>query len=122
VTINENRLLSPYQSGFRSDHITATALLKITNDIQHDCDRRLVMLFLLQLKKLSLHFKFGGTVVGLVGSYLSDRFQCVSVGGILLGLIALTRGVVQGSVLGPLIFSIFIYERYFCPDRLLSIS
>jgi hypothetical protein len=34
-----NRLLSPYS--------TATALLKITNDIQHDCDRRLVTLLLL---------------------------------------------------------------------------
>jgi hypothetical protein len=85
--IDENRLLSRYQSGFRSGHSTATALLKITNEIDHDCDRRLVTLLLLLefsnafdivrhsllLRKLSLYFKFGGTAVALVGSYLSDR-------------------------------------------------
>jgi hypothetical protein len=122
--IDGNRLLSPYQSGFRSGHSTATVLLKITNDIQRDCDWRLVMLLLLLdfskafdivrhsllLKKLSLFFKFGGNgnAVALIGSYLSDRFQCLSVGAILLELIAATWGKVHGSVLGSLLFSIFI--------------
>jgi hypothetical protein len=64
----------------------------------------------LLLKKLSLCFKFGGTAVVLVGSYLSDRFQGVSVGEILSKLIAVTRGVVQCSVLGPLLFLIFIND------------
>jgi hypothetical protein len=39
--INGNRLHSPYQSVFHSSHSTATI------DIQHDCDRRLVTLFVL---------------------------------------------------------------------------
>jgi hypothetical protein len=120
--IDGNRLLSPYQSGFRSGHSTATALLKITNDIQRDCNRRLVTLLLLLdfskafenvrhsllLKKLSLYFKFGGTAAALVGCYLSDRYQCVSVGGILSELITVTKGVLQGSLLGPLFFSILL--------------
>jgi hypothetical protein len=45
--IDRNRLVSPYQSGFRSGHSTATALLKITIDIQRNCDRILVRLLLL---------------------------------------------------------------------------
>jgi ribonucleases P/MRP protein subunit RPP40 len=64
----------------------------------------------LLLKKLSLDFKFGGTAVALVGSCLSDRFQCVSVAGTIPELIAVTRGVVEGSVLGLLLFSIFIKD------------
>jgi hypothetical protein len=121
--IDGNRLLSPYQSGIHSGHSMAMALLKITNDIQRDCDRRLVTLLLLLdlsktfdnvrhsllLKKLSLYFKFGGAAVALVGSYLSDRFQCVSLGGILSELIAVTRS------------DIYIYQQYSCPHRLLSI-
>jgi retron-type reverse transcriptase len=122
--IDENQLLSPYQSGFRSAHSTATAFLKITNGIQCDCDRRLVTLLLLLdfskafdntrhsllLKNFSLYFKFGVTVVALVGSYLSDRYHCVSIGGFISELIAVTRGVVQGSVLGYLLCSTFINE------------
>jgi hypothetical protein len=81
---------------------------KVFNNVQHS----------LLLKKLSLYFKFGGTAVVLVGSYLSDRFQGVSVGEILSELIAVTRGVGYCCVLKPLLFSIFINDI----DRLLSIS
>jgi hypothetical protein len=47
---------------------------KITNDIQRDCDRRLVthllllLLSSLLLRKLSFYFKFGDSAVALVGS------------------------------------------------------
>jgi hypothetical protein len=85
--IDGNRLLSLNQSGFRSGQSPATAILKITNDIQRDYDRRLVTLLLLLafskafdnvrhsllLKKLSLYSQFAGSAVALVGSYLSDR-------------------------------------------------
>jgi hypothetical protein len=88
IAIDVNRLLSPYKSGFRSGYSTFTALLKITNDIQRDCDHIIVTLLLLLdfskafdsvrpsllLRKLPLFFKFGGTAVALVGSYLSDRY------------------------------------------------
>jgi hypothetical protein len=45
--IDENLLFGPYQSSFSSGHSTATTLLKITSDIQCDCDRRVVTLLLL---------------------------------------------------------------------------
>jgi hypothetical protein len=57
--------------------------------------------------------------VALVGSYLSDRFQCVPVGGILSELIAVTKGA---GVCDGTFALLDIYQRYSCPDRLLSIS
>jgi hypothetical protein len=57
--------------------------------------------------------------MALVGSHLSDRYQCVSSGGILSELIAVTRGVVQSSVLGALLFSIFIID-FICKPTMCS--
>jgi hypothetical protein len=48
----------------------------------------------------------------MVGSYISDRYQCVSVGGILSELIAVTSGVMQGSLLGSVLFSIVINDIF----------
>jgi hypothetical protein len=73
----------------------------------------------LLLKKLSLYFKFGGTAVALVGSYFSDRYQCVSVGGILSELIAVTRGV---EFYAETFTLLDIYQLYCCLHPLLSIS
>jgi hypothetical protein len=120
-----NRLLSPYQSGFCSGHSTATVLLKITNDIQCDCDRRLVALLLQGIRQCSAFSAaeetftcVQGTGMSLVGSYLSDRYQCVSVGEVLLELIAghCARFCARTFAL------LDIYQQYCCPDQLLSIS
>jgi hypothetical protein len=47
------------------------------------------------------------SVRGYCGDFgFSDRYQCVALGEILSELIVVPRGVVQGSVLGPLLFSI----------------
>jgi hypothetical protein len=54
------------------------------------------------------------------GFYLSDRYQCVPVGGTLFELIAVTRGVMLGSVIETLLFSIFINDvvAICCPDSI----
>jgi hypothetical protein len=43
-------------------------------------------------------------------SYLSDRSQCVQADGTLSDVLPILLGVVQGSVLGPLLFSMFIND------------
>jgi hypothetical protein len=48
--------------------------------------------------------------VALVSSFLSDRYQCVSVGGTFSELIAIARGVVQVFVLKPLVFLILFND------------
>jgi hypothetical protein len=54
--------------------------------------------------KLSSLFRFHGTAVELIRSYLSDRYQYVCVDGKIFDL------VVEGSVLEPLLFSLFIND------------
>ena len=51
-------------------------------------------------------FGLGGTVVKWFASYLSDRCQTIKIGSTLSELIKLIYGVPQGSVLGPLLFSL----------------
>lgn len=122
--LDRHKLLNEFQSGFRPAHGTTTALLKISDDLQKARERKLVSILLLLdfskafdsiihsllCAKLSDLYRFGVSAVKLVKSYLSERFQAVCVGEVLSEMIPLLRGVAQGSVLGPLLFSLFIND------------
>ena len=57
------------------------------------------------VKKLQ-HYDVRGTALNWFKSYLSDRSQYVSVTGHISDHLKITCGVLQGSVLGPLLFLI----------------
>ena len=96
------------------------ALLCVSNDIIRSLDcKKPVLLVLLDLsaafdtvdhsKLLSrLQHPVGitGTMLNWFASYLKDRSQQVVAGGSLSDTILLVWGVTQGSVLGPILFSI----------------
>ena len=119
--INSNNLDNPRQSAYKSGHSTETALLLIKNEIHLSLSRgeptALVLLDLSAafdtidhptlLNCLKSWFGVSGTALKWFTSYLSHRFQAIKIGSTLSDLHELLFGVPQGSVLGPLLFSLY---------------
>ena len=122
--LDSRQLLNPSQSGLRPGHSTQTALLKLSDDIRRGMDQRNVTLLLLfdfskasdsvchmtllqKLRKANL----SSSTIKWFSSYLEDREQAVlDAEGHTSSFIRLNREVPQGSVLGPLLFSLYIND------------
>jgi hypothetical protein len=113
--------LSPFQSAYRKFHSVESALLRIQNDLLLAIDKRhITALILLDLSaafdtidhailltRLSSTFGICGPALDLLTSYITDRHQFISVDSDSSDSILLTTGVPQGSVLGPLLFTLY---------------
>ena len=120
--LNDN-LLEPFQSTFRACHSTETALTKVVNYILLTLDSSSTsVLMSLDLSaafdtidhgilsdRLESQFGISGLALAWLKSCLSERTQCVSYNGTSSVFTAVKYGVPQGSVLGPLLFSLYIY-------------
>lgn len=120
--LNDCSLLEEFQSGFRVHHSTETALVKITNDLLIASDKGLVsVLVLLDLSaafdtidhdilihRLQNLIGIKGTALNWFKSYLSDRSQFVHVNDKSSMHTKVTHGVPQGSVLGPILFNLYM--------------
>ena len=118
--IHRHGLDNSYQSAYKSGCSTETALLSIKKDIHLSLSRgeatALVLLDLsaafdtidhsILLSCLLDCFGVGGSTLKWFSSYLTERFQSVKIGSTLSDLQKLLFSV-QGSVLVPLLFSLY---------------
>ena len=118
-----NNLQEPFQSAYRSGHSTETALLRIQNDIVKAIgEQKVVLLTMIDLSAafdtvnheclLSTLQDLGirDTALQWFRSYLTCRQQKININGTLSNSMDLTCGVPQGSVLGPILFTVYTWS------------
>ena len=119
--LTDNNLFNTHQSAYRKNHSTESALLSVYNHLLTAADSNKISALLLLdlsaafdtidhsilLHRLEHWFGFSDIVLSWFRSFLSNRKQTVNVGQNTSPSTAVLFGVPQGSVLGPLLFSLY---------------
>ena len=124
--IESNSLMEKHQSAYHALHSTETVLLKVKTDVIRALENHEVacLVFLdlstafntidynILLIRMETLFAVTGVTLNWFRSYLTDRVQAIVIGDLLLdgsklASIPLTSGILQGSVLGPILFILY---------------
>ena len=129
--LNKNNIIQSNQFGFRKNHSTQSALISFIDMLTEKLDNNeyAVALFI-DLSKafdtvdhqilLNKLFKYGirGKANDFVKSYLNNRMQYVDLNGTTSELRKIECGVPQGSILGPVLFILYVNDMHCCSHLL----
>ena len=128
---DENKLLSEQQYGFREKHSTELAAVKLVDYINHEMDiGNTPEAIFIDLSKafdtlnfdILIHklqfYGLSGNSLALMKSYVTGRMQYVLFNKTKSDLAIITTGIPQGSILGPLLFSIYVNDIINSSDKL----
>ena len=121
--LDKHNILYEYQSGFRRSYSIETALIDLSDRIKFSMDKGLYTgMVMIDLQKAfdTVNHAIMSDKLGAIGcddgsvnwfnSYLSNRSQFIDIKGTLSDRGEVTCGVPQGSILGPILFLIYVND------------